>query len=515
MIRGRGERDYGSVLLGSASDGPTKRRIRIQTILTGSIVLSNFVGAVVTISLSSVGIPEPSTFAPEMWWINYIAVPIYVALAFVIGIGWGTYTITRDLRWAIRRQPPTAADARRTRRVAGRLLRLQAALWLGAVVMFTIMYGIQSPMLIPKMFFVIGLSGAVVVGVTYLLIELALRPVSADLISAGYRRRKRSGVLSRAVVAWIVGSATPIVGILLLVSFGAFRQDTSKLDLFVGVFVLAVISLGTGLLLTWLTTTSVTGPLRSVRNGMNKVQAGNVDVDLVVYDGTELGDLQVGFNSMVSGLRERERMRDLFGRHVGREVAEAALSSDPALGGTERTVAALFVDVIGSTTLAAERSPTEVVEILNRFFAVIVRAVEQQRGLVNKFEGDAVLAIFGAPIDLDDAAGAALCTAREIARELERRVPELSAGIGVGFGPAVAGNVGAIERFEYTIIGDPVNESARLSELAKRDPRRPLASGRTVDVANPQEAAHWEEQETTSLRGRTEETRVYAAVVDD
>ena len=336
-----------------------------------------------------------------------------------------------------------------------------------------------------------------------------------DRISAGYRRRKRSGVLSRAVVAWIVGSATPIVGILLLVSFGAFRKDTSKLDLFVGVFVLAVISLGTGLLLTWLTTTSVTGPLRSVRNGMNKVQAGNVDVDLVVYDGTELGDLQVGFNSMVNGLRERERMRDLFGRHVGREVAEAALSSDPALGGTERTVAALFVDVIGSTTLAAQRSPTEVVEILNRFFAVIVRAVEQQRGLVNKFEGDAVLAIFGAPIDLDDAAGAALCTAREIARELERRVPELSAGIGVGFGPAVAGNVGAIERFEYTIIGDPVNESARLSELAKRDPRRPLASGRTVDVANPQEAAHWEEQETTSLRGRTEETRVYAAVVDD
>ena len=146
---------------------------------------------------------------------------------------------------------------------------------------------------------------------------------------------------------------------------------------------------------------------------------------------------------------------------------------------------------------------------------MIVKQVERHRGLVNKFEGDAVLAIFGAPIDLDDAAGAALATAREIARELARRVPELSAGIGVGFGPVVAGNVGAIERFEYTIIGDPVNESARLSELAKRDPRRPLASGRAVDVANAEEAAHWEEQETTSLRGRTEETRVYAAIPED
>ncbi len=517
MIRGRSERDYGSILLGSAAEGRIKRRVRVQTVLTATIVVTNLVGAIAAIALSTVGIPEPSTFLPELWWVNYIVVPLYVSLAFVVGIGWGTFTVTRDLRWAIRREQPTKGDAKRTQRVPIRLLGLQAMLWLGAVVMFTIMYGVQSPMLIPKMFFVIGLSGTVVVGVSYLLIELALRPVSADLISAGYRRRKRSGVLSRSVVAWIVGSATPIVGILLVVSFGAFREDTSKLDLFVGVFVLAVISLATGLLLTVLTSLSVTGPLRSVRNGMNRVQAGDVrdEVDLVVYDGTELGDLQVGFNSMVGGLRERERMRDLFGRHVGREVAEAALSSDPALGGTERTVAALFVDVIGSTTLAAERSPTEVVEILNRFFAVIVKQVERHRGLVNKFEGDAVLAIFGAPIDLDDAPGAALATAREIARELARRVPELSAGIGVGFGPVVAGNVGAIERFEYTIIGDPVNESARLSELAKRDPRRPLASGRAVDVANSEEAAHWEEQETTSLRGRTEETRVYAAIPED
>ena len=90
---------------------------------------------------------------------------------------------------------------------------------------------------------------------------------------------------------------------------------------------------------------------------------------------------------------------------------------------------------------------------------------------------------------------------------------ELAAGIGVGYGAAVAGNVGAIERFEFTVIGDPVNESARLSELAKRDPRRPLASQVAVAAANPDEAVHWETQDAEVLRGRSEATVVCAAIV--
>ncbi|MFT4044556.1 MAG: adenylate/guanylate cyclase domain-containing protein [Gordonia sp. (in: high G+C Gram-positive bacteria)] len=516
MIGLMGNRDYGSILLGSATESRLRRRVRIQTMLTATIVVANFVGAVVAIGLSAFGIPQPTVLRPELWWVNFIVLPVYVAVAFIIGIGWGTVAIVRDLRWSIRQRRPSADDARRTQRVPLRLLWLQSMLWLGAVVLFTILYGVVNPMLIPKTIFVTSLSGVVVVGVTYLLIEFALRPVAAELINAGYRRRRRTGVRSRSLVAWVVGSGTPIMGILLVVTFGAFRDDTSKIDLFVGVFVLATISLATGLLLTVLTSESVTGPIRSVRRGMDLVQSGDLGegADLVVYDGTELGDLQAGFNAMVGGLREREHMRDVFGRHVGREVAEAALASDPELGGTERVVAALFVDIVGSTALAAQRSPTEVVAILNRFFAVIVGRVEAHRGLVNKFEGDAVLAIFGAPITLADAATAALMAAREIAEQLVAQVPELSAGIGVGYGPVVAGNVGAIERFEYTVIGDPVNESARLSELAKDNPLRPLASGRVVAQATRAESARWEVQEATLLRGRAEPTQLYAAITE-
>ncbi|MGW0038689.1 adenylate/guanylate cyclase domain-containing protein [Gordonia sp. NPDC003376] len=511
MLGARGTRDYGSILLGSSTDSGFVQRLRVQTVLTASLVIANLVGAIVAIALASVGIPEPSVFVGDLWWVNFIAVPVYVVAAFVIGIGAGTVIVVRDLQWAIRDRRPTERDARLARRAPRWLLGIQGMLWLGAVILFTLCYGIIHPHLIPKVLFVVGMSGLVVVAVSYLLIEFAMRPVAAELISAGYgRRRRSSGVHSRSIVSWLVGSAIPIVGILLVVLFGAFRDETSKLDMFVGVAVLAVTALSTGLILTVLSSLSITGPIRSVRTGMHRVQAGDLDdAELVVYDGTELGDLQAGFNSMVGGLRERERMRDLFGRHVGRDVADAALASDPELGGTERVVAAMFVDVIGSTRLTAERTPTEVVEILNRFFAVIVGAVDTHRGLVNKFEGDAVLAVFGAPISLPDSAAAALATARDIADRLHVEVPELSAGIGIGYGPVVAGNVGAIERFEFTVIGDPVNESARLSELAKRDPRRPLASGRTIEAAATHESARWRELETVTLRGRAASTEVY------
>ncbi|MBD0863439.1 adenylate/guanylate cyclase domain-containing protein [Gordonia sp. zg691] len=512
----RDSRDYGSILLGSADESGIKQRVRIQTLLTASIVAANLFGALVAVALTAVGIPQPSVFTSELWWVNFIVVPVYITAAFVVGIGWGTAVGVRDLRWAIRGELPTKRDARRTMRLPWRLSLVQGLLWGVATVLLTILYGIVDPQLIPKTLFVAGLSGVVVVAISYLFIDFTLRPIAAELISAGHRRRKRTGVRARSVVSWMVGSAIPIIGILLVVAFGLARDETTKLDMFIGVTVLAITALFTGLLLTLLSSMSITGPIRSVRAGMNRISAGDLEnARVVVYDGTELGDLQVGFNAMVAGLHERERLRDLFGRHVGREVAEAALASNAGLGGSERLVAALFVDVIGSTRLAATRRPTEVVEILNKFFAVIVRAVERNDGLVNKFEGDAVLAIFGAPIDLDDAAGSALAAARRIAEDLAADVPELSAGIGVSHGLAVAGNVGAIERFEYTVIGDPVNESARLSELAKRDPRRPLASERAIAAADDVEAARWERQETTSLRGRTAETTVYAAVVDE
>ena len=247
-------------------------------------------------------------------------------------------------------------------------------------------------------------------------------------------------------------------------------QNLTETQFAVGVLITSCAALIFGCLLMWILAWLTATPVRVVRAALRRVEQGDLRGNLVVFDGTELGELQRGFNAMVDGLRERERVRDLFGRHVGREVALAAERERPKLGGEERHVAVLFIDIIGSTKLVTSRPAADIVQLLNRFFAIIVEEVDRHCGLVNKFEGDATLAIFGAPNHLDSPEDQALATARCIADRLAREISECKAGIGVAAGQVVAGNVGARERFEYTVIGEPVNEAARLCELAKSEP---------------------------------------------
>ncbi|MGA8850985.1 MAG: adenylate/guanylate cyclase domain-containing protein, partial [Aeromicrobium sp.] len=229
---------------------------------------------------------------------------------------------------------------------------------------------------------------------------------------------------------------------------------------------------------------------------------------IMVNDATELGLLQVGFNAMAEGLSERERIRDLFGRHVGASVAAAATDSDVELGGETRVVSVLMIDIIGSTSFATDRPPAEVVEMLNRFFGIVVDEVDRHDGLVNKFMGDAVLAIFGSPVALDDHAAAALGAARGIIGRLATEVAEIGAGIGVSTGEVVAGNVGSQSRFEFTVIGDAVNAAARLTELAKEAPGHVLVSRRSVSEASADEQQHWIDHGSETLRGRSEPTEL-------
>ena len=269
---------------------------------------------------------------------------------------------------------------------------------------------------------------------------------------------------------------------------------------------LGSVALAVGLLITKITARAISDPLNSIRAGTERVAAGDLDVHVPIDDASEVGLLQAGFNRMAEGLRERERIRDLFGRQVGHEVARTALSEGMRFGGEEREIGALFVDLTGSTSMALAMPPTEVVRLLNKFFRVVIDVVEAEGGFVNKFEGDAALCVFGAPAPSEDPAGQALCAARKLAERLEREVPEIGFGIGVSAGRAVAGNVGSEHRFEYTVIGDPVNEAARLSDLAKERDVCVLASDAALDRAKDAEAEGWELGERTVLRGRLDAT---------
>src|SRR5205807_3286539 len=131
---------------------------------------------------------------------------------------------------------------------------------------------------------------------------------------------------------------------------------------------------------------SLAHPIDALRRAVGRVEQGDLEHGVEVDDGSEVGLLQAGFNRMLAGLRERERLRDLFGRQVGEEVVRVALEKGVELGGEAREAAVLFVDITGSTALAEKRDPADVVSMLNRFFAVVVEVVAGRTGWVNKFE---------------------------------------------------------------------------------------------------------------------------------
>lgn len=505
--------DYGSWLLGRPEESQSRRRIRIQIILTFFILFTNILGIGVSLLLNTVAIPVPSVFTDAPAWLTFGVVPAYMLLALVFGTAWITSTTVGSLRWAIEERGPTRDDQRNVFHAPARVAKKMLLLWGVGTALLTLLYGLQDSAFIPRFLFAVGFPGIVVATACYMITEFSLRPIAAQALEAGRPpRRLAHGVMGRTMTVWLLSSGVPVLGILLLAVFALSLQNLSATQFAVAVMIIALVALIFGLVLMWLLSWLIATPVRVVRAALKQVEGGDLDCNLVVFDGTELGELQRGFNSMVHGLRERERLRDLFGRHVGREVALAAEKQQIELGGEERDAAVIFVDIIGSTELVTSRPAVEVVELLNRFFDVIVDEVDKHHGLVNKFEGDAVLAVFGAPVSLDNAEAEALAAARAMARRLRAEVPECDAGIGVASGQVVAGNVGAKERFEYTVIGEPVNEAARLCELSKKVEGHLVASSDAVDRATESEREHWVLGESVTLRGHSEPTRLATPV---
>lgn len=354
----------------------------------------------------------------------------------------------------------------------------------------------------------LGATATAIIG--YLQSERVLRPVAVAALRGGVPEGfKAAGVIQRQVLTWVLSTGVPVLAIVLAVMASKFEILTaSPSQLNTPILLLAIVALVIGLAGTVLVSMSIADPLRQLRWALGEVQRGNYNAHMQIYDASELGLLQAGFNDMVRDLAERQRLRDLFGRYVGEDVARRALERGTELGGQERDVAVLFVDLVGSTQLASTRPASEVVSLLNEFFRVIVDTVARHGGFVNKFQGDAALAIFGAPIEHPDAPGAALAASRELHDDLLEVLGQTDFGIGVSAGRAIAGHIGAQARFEYTVIGDPVNEAARLTELAKLEAGHVLASSIAVSGALDAEALCWDVGELVELRGRSAPTQL-------
>jgi adenylate cyclase len=500
---------FGSRLLGRPGEDVDRLALRMHVLLSLCMVVANLIGAAAVIVLTTAVLPDAEVVErPELAILNLAIATVFVVVAVTLALLWGRRQVLRRLRWLlVERRAPTEAEQRATLRLPAVLLRVQVVGWLAGLAFFTTLNGVIDPGLITHVGLTVAFGGAVTCTNAYLLSELVLRPVAARALAAGPPRRQFvPGVVPRALLGWLLGTAAPVIGLMIVAVAALIERDVSTNRLAVTILALGAITVGFGLIATLLAARAIADPIRSLRRALARVERGDLDAEVPVYDGTEIGLLQDGFNRMLAGLRERERVQDLFGRHVGADVARAALERGVELGGATCEVGVLFVDIVGSTTLAATRTPAEVVALLNRFFAVVVDVVDRHHGMINKFEGDAALAVFGAPIPVPDHGTCALAAARSLAARLREEVPECEAGIGVAVGTVVAGNIGEARRFEYTVIGDPVNEAARLTELAKDTPGRVLASAAAVDRASPDEAHHWRHGEAVTLRGRTEPT---------
>ena len=494
----------------SRQTGPAlARRLRMRWILVE--VAANVLGALVVFaflhSFHSAEDPQHGAAATGL-----AELAAYLALALPLAWMWRERRSRSLWRWLSADRPAGAAERDFVLCEPLRGLVVPATIWAVAALLLGVGLGALQSSTSQEIFettLTAALGGVTTCALIYLLTERLLRPVTALTLASGPPDRPCGpGVRTRLITAWALASGVPLLGLGLLAVRALGGEFHDARSLAIAVLVLAGAGLGAGAIATVLSARSLAEPIEAVREALARVRVGDLDVQVPVDDGSELGLLQVGFNEMAAGLRERERLRDLFGRHVGEDVARRAVENGVALGGETREVAALFVDLVGSTALAARRPPDEVVSLLNCFFAVVVDTVEEQGGWVNRFEGDGALCVFGAPTEQPDAAGSALAAGRVLRERLQLDLPELEAGIGISAGPAVAGNVGAERRLEYTVIGDAINEAARLCELAKRRPGQVLASGATLARASADEATRWRLGDETVLRGRPQPTRL-------
>jgi adenylate cyclase len=470
--------------------------------------------AAIVIPLNGRVAPAPHAyFGPK----NVTIVVVLVLLGSVAVAAGGIMNLASTLRWFVQEQVPNARQRRASTRLVSRQSLLLAATWaVSGVILVALNISEGLAIAVPTFLGVI-FGGIAAASISLLLTERSLRPI---LLAAAQESEGSEGVVTapgvfaRLMSLWLLSSALPCAVILTLIfvrSHGWVIQRTASIELPVFVTSLAAVLLGLPVMI--LTSRSISQPIGEVVDAMAEVERGKIDTFVGIYERSEIGRLQIGFNRMVSGLAERDRLRDLFGRHVGADVARRALKEGASLSGEVREAAVLFIDLVGSTTLAASRSPQEVADILNQFFEIVFSAVDQRRGQINKFQGDAALAVFGAPLPTPGSPSAALATARTLRSEL-RRLPIVDFGIGVSAGPVFAGNIGAENRYEYTVIGDVVNEAARLADLAKVVEARVVCAAVALERADANERRHWASHGETVLRGRADSTKLWIPADD-
>lgn len=315
---------------------------------------------------------------------------------------------------------------------------------------------------------------------------------------------------------YIYFSAVSIFPTFLLYSMAVAQSELAPSGgLFSPLTVIAGLLFALGAFLTYLISRSYQVPLVAMKQATGQIQGGDFDIHVAVVSDDEIGRLGEGLNEMAIELKEKEFIKDTFGKMVDPRVRDHLLRGHINLGGQVREVTILFSDIRGFTPMSEKIPPGQVVELLNRYFEYMSPCIAAEHGLVNKYIGDAIMAIFGVPLAMDDHTDAALRAAlkmRAACADLNADLsaaglPNIRIGIGIHTGPVVAGNIGSSSRMEYTVVGDTVNVASRIEGLCK-ELHHDLIISESTAMGLGEDFALVDSQ-TVKVRGKEDPIRVY------
>lgn len=362
-------------------------------------------------------------------------------------------------------------------------------------------------------FFIFTAASAIVLAygvfARYFAVELMLRPVlediSAELPDRADLGRPTVGLRARLLLA------IPVINIITGVVVAALASGHEGLEaLGWGLLAAMAVALTISLEMSIVLARSLFDPIVDLQRATDRVAEGDFNVRVPVVGTDETGRLSQSFNQMVVGLKEREALHEAFGAFVDPLVAERVLEEGTVLEGEEVEVSVLFLDIRGFTAFAERSSAAEVVRQLNEFYERVVPLLERHGGHANKFIGDGLLGVFGAPDKLADHADRAVAAALAIAGMVRRTYRgKLRIGVGVNSGTVVAGTIGGGGRVEFTVIGDVVNTAARV-ESATRETGDDVLITEATRALLRHDFGRFEERGAVELKGKTEKVRLLA-----
>ena len=364
-------------------------------------------------------------------------------------------------------------------------------------------------------FFLIAAAGTSVLAVQlivrYFTMEIVARPVLEQIA-----QHLPSRFIPRAVslpLRWRLLATLPVINVvtgMVVAGIAGHRHHATLADLGIAWLVAVGVSFTLSLELVVLVLRTLDTALGDLQKATERVRRGDFSTRVPVASTDEIGQLARSFNLMMEGLQERERLQEAFGAYVDPSLTERVVQEGADLGGEEREVSILFLDIRNFTEFAEQAEPHEVVAELNQLWELVVPILLRHGGHANKFIGDGLLAVFGAPEHLSDHADRAVAAALEISAQVERRYRvSLGVGIGVNTGPVIAGTVGGGGRVEYTVIGDAVNTASRVEALTRETGDPVLITDSTRQLLRSS-AVELLECAPVELKGKREQVTLWA-----